>query len=218
MFRALGHSTTRGRLLMGLEDTTEKKGRAEAVALGLDEMARAFGEMDGRRRDEEAAAMEKDGDDAVDKSARRCSVGWRRLTESREAIVMTDSKVNVAQKVDQGDSPAKILRSATQFKRWGRKYPFLRYGLPLISLTVLGSVGLAHLIQGSKEVTKEKDDLEWEMIESTKALSRTGPMDGYKPKKFSLEEELKALQERVDIYNYEYKKIPRPNEGNTNAK
>lgn len=63
-------------------------------------------------------------------------------------VVMTDRKVNLAQKVDNGDSPAKILSSAAQFKRWGRKYPFLRYGLPLISLTVLGSVGLAHLIQG----------------------------------------------------------------------
>ncbi|KAH7684019.1 cytochrome c oxidase assembly protein subunit 16 protein [Dioscorea alata] len=131
---------------------------------------------------------------------------------------MTDRKVNLAEKVDHGDSPAKILGSAVQFKRWGRKYPFLRYGLPLISLTVLGSVGLAHLIQGGKEVSKEKDDLEWELLESTKALSRTGPMEGYKPKKFSLEEELKVLQERVDIYNYEYKKIPKPNEGNANTK
>lgn len=45
----------------------------------------------------------------------------------------------------------------------------------------------------SKEVSKEKDDLEWELLESTKALSRTGPMEGYKPKKFSLEEELKVF-------------------------
>ena len=33
-------------------------------------------------------------------------------------------------------------------KRLGRKNPFLKYGLPLISLTVFGTVGLAHLLQG----------------------------------------------------------------------
>ncbi|KAI0507082.1 hypothetical protein KFK09_013200 [Dendrobium nobile] len=109
--------------------------------------------------------------------------------------------------------PTKIFYSASEFKRWGRKYPFIRYGLPLISLTVLGSIGLSHLIQGSKEVTKEKDDLEWDIIETTKALTRTGPSTGYNPRKISLEEELKALQEKVDINNYEYKRIPRPNEG-----
>nr|CAD1838946.1 unnamed protein product [Ananas comosus var. bracteatus] len=118
-----------------------------------------------------------------------------------------EHKYTVAPKVE---TRPKILYTASQFKRWGRKYPFVRYGLPLISLTVLGSVGLAHLIQGSKEVTKEKDDLEWEIIETTKALTRTGPVEGYKPKNLSLEEELKALQEKVDINKYEYKKIPRP--------
>ncbi|KAI0507092.1 hypothetical protein KFK09_013210 [Dendrobium nobile] len=90
---------------------------------------------------------------------------------------------------------------------------YIRYGLPLISLTVLGSIGHSHLIQGSKEVTKEKDDLEWDIIETTKALTRTGPSTGYNPRKISLEEELKALQEKVDITNYEYKRIPRQNEG-----
>ncbi|XP_020580850.1 uncharacterized protein LOC110024976 [Phalaenopsis equestris] len=110
--------------------------------------------------------------------------------------------------------PTKVLHSTSEFKRWGRKYPFIRYGLPLISLTVLGSVGLAHLIRGSKEVTKEKDDLEWDIIETTKALTRTGPTMAYNPKKLSLEEELKALQEKVDINNYEYKRIPRPKEVN----
>lgn len=125
----------------------------------------------------------------------------------------TEAKINSAQKIDPGVPPTRILHKAAEFKRWGRKYPFLRYGLPFISLTVLGSVGLAHLIQGSKEVTKEKDDLEWEIIETTKALTRTGPKDGNKPKKISLEEELKALQQKVDINNYEYKRIPRPDEG-----
>lgn len=108
---------------------------------------------------------------------------------------------------------AKFQNSASGFKRWGRKYPFIRYGLPLISLTVFGTVGLGHLLQGSKDIAKVKDDQEWEIIETQKALSRTGPINAYQPKKMSLEEELKALQEKVNINNYEYKKIPKPNEG-----
>lgn len=46
---------------------------------------------------------------------------------------------------------ARIQTSAPSFKRWGRRHPFVRYGLPMISLTVLGAVGLAHLIQGRLE-------------------------------------------------------------------
>ncbi|XVF75563.1 hypothetical protein PTKIN_Ptkin13bG0196800 [Pterospermum kingtungense] len=87
---------------------------------------------------------------------------------------------------------SKVQSSASSFKRWGRKHPFVRYGLPMISLTVLGAVGLGHLLQGSKDIAKVKDDQEWEIIETRKALSRTGPIDAYKPKKISLEEELKV--------------------------
>ncbi|XP_020548764.1 uncharacterized protein LOC105161328 isoform X1 [Sesamum indicum] len=110
-------------------------------------------------------------------------------------------------------STARSQPSAQKFKRWGRTSPFVRYGLPMISLTVLGALGLGHLLQGSKDIARIKDDQEWEIIETRKALSRTGPVDAYKPKKISLEEELKALQQKVDIENYEYKKIPRRNEG-----
>ncbi|KAJ4821373.1 cytochrome C oxidase assembly protein [Rhynchospora pubera] len=124
---------------------------------------------------------------------------------------------STAQRVDSVGSTTKLSQRASEFKRWGRKYPFVRYGIPLISLTVLGSVGLAHLIQGRQEVTKEKDDLEWEIIENTRSLSRTGPTEGYKPKKRSLEEELKALQEKVDINKYDYKPIPKPNETKSKA-
>ncbi|KAL7228667.1 hypothetical protein ACSBR2_007383 [Camellia fascicularis] len=38
--------------------------------------------------------------------------------------------------------------SPSEFRRWGRKSPFVRYGLPMISLTVFGAVGLGHLLQG----------------------------------------------------------------------
>ncbi|KAM0924235.1 hypothetical protein ACQ4PT_005009 [Festuca glaucescens] len=121
--------------------------------------------------------------------------------------------MNTTQKVDPVEPAARIAQQASQFKRWGRKYPFVRYGLPLISLTVFGAVGLGHLIQGGKEVSKEKEDIEWEVVETTKALSRTGPVEGaYKPKNLSLEDELKALQKKVDINSYDYKRIPKPNE------
>ncbi|PSR98896.1 Cytochrome c oxidase assembly protein [Actinidia chinensis var. chinensis] len=110
----------------------------------------------------------------------------------------------------------KFQNSASGFKRWGRRSPFIRYGVPMISLTVFGALGLGHLLQGSKDIAKVKDDQEWEIIETRKALSRTGPVEAYKPKKISLEEELKAMQKKVDINNYEYKKIPKPNKGQSN--
>lgn len=124
----------------------------------------------------------------------------------------SESKASSAQKVDPVISPAKIFDKVSQFKRMCRKYPFIGYGIPLISLTVLGSIGLSHLLQGSKDVAKERDDIEWEIIETKKALTRLGPKDGYAPKKLSLEEELKALQQKIDINSYEYKRIPKPNE------
>ncbi|XP_010532724.1 PREDICTED: uncharacterized protein LOC104808680 [Tarenaya hassleriana] len=106
---------------------------------------------------------------------------------------------------------------SSSFKRWGRRHPFVRYGLPMISLTVFGAVGLSQLLQGSKDIAKVKDDQEWEIIEERKALSRTGPVDAYKPKKISIEEELEALQEKLDINEYEYKKIPRPTESKSRS-
>ncbi|KAG8380509.1 hypothetical protein BUALT_Bualt06G0023100 [Buddleja alternifolia] len=138
-----------------------------------------------------------------------------------EVIVWSAEKMGVQmtadrpKKVDNQPVPStsRFEPSAPKFKRWGRKSPFVRYGLPMISLTVLGALGLGHLLQGSKDIAKVKDDQEWEIIETRKALSRTGPVNAYKPKKISLEEELKALQQKIDIENYEYKKIPKLNEG-----
>ncbi|KAF8397707.1 hypothetical protein HHK36_016629 [Tetracentron sinense] len=129
------------------------------------------------------------------------------------AAMTTETAMDLPKKMNLAATTAKIWHSASEFKRWGRKYPFIRYGLPMISLTIFGTVGLGHLLQGSKDVAKVKDDHEWEIIETKKALSRTGPIEGYNPKKISLEEELKALQQKVDINNYEYKRIPKPNEG-----
>ncbi|XP_023533207.1 uncharacterized protein LOC111795161 [Cucurbita pepo subsp. pepo] len=126
---------------------------------------------------------------------------------------MTSTEAGMGQSTEQKKSVSAnnaARSSPSMFKRWGRRHPFIRYGLPMISLTVLGAVGLGHLLQGSKDIAKVKDDQEWEITEMRKALSRTGPIDAYKPKNISLEEELRALQEKVDINNYEYKRIPKP--------
>ncbi|KAG6412706.1 hypothetical protein SASPL_125391 [Salvia splendens] len=128
---------------------------------------------------------------------------------------MTVAHTAAAKEDNNRSAPSTAARakpSASKFKRWGRQSPFLRYGLPMISLTVIGALGLGHLLQGSKDIAKVKDDQEWEIIETRKALSRTGPLNAYNPKKTSLEEELKAMQQMVDIDNYEYKKIPKPKE------
>lgn len=49
-----------------------------------------------------------------------------------------------------------------------------------------------HLCLPSKDISRVKDDKEWEIIEARKALSRTGPVNAYKPKKISLDDELKV--------------------------
>eukprot|EP00252_Welwitschia_mirabilis_P007172 TRINITY_DN18297_c0_g1_i9.p1 TRINITY_DN18297_c0_g1~~TRINITY_DN18297_c0_g1_i9.p1 ORF type:complete len:134 (-),score=33.21 TRINITY_DN18297_c0_g1_i9:205-606(-) len=107
----------------------------------------------------------------------------------------------------------KSFLNSTIYKQWLNANPFLRFGLPLISLTILGAVGLAHLQQGRKDVEKVREDKEWEATQTTKALSREGPLGKFvKPsnKQLDLERELKTLQEKTDINNFEYKKIPRP--------
>ena len=43
---------------------------------------------------------------------------------------------------------AKLQNPPAGFKRMGRASPFIRYGLPMISLTVLGTLGLGYLLQG----------------------------------------------------------------------
>lgn len=110
---------------------------------------------------------------------------------------------------------APSIANAAAYKRVGRTNPFLRYGLPLVTLTVLGSLGLAHLQQGRRDVAIARDEQEWEVIKDTRGLSRESPIGGSirrRNKKLDLEEELKAMQEKIDINTFEYKKIPRPGE------
>lgn len=96
-------------------------------------------------------------------------------------------------------------------KKWN---PFIKFGVPLISLTVLGSVALAHLQQGRKDVLNARDEKEWERMAANKALTREGVVAGAvadavaKKKPLNLEEEL----QKVKIDDFEYVRVPKPKE------
>ncbi|CAN5957624.1 unnamed protein product [Sphagnum jensenii] len=94
----------------------------------------------------------------------------------------------------------------SNFKRLGWTNPFLKYGVPLISLTILGSLGLAHLQQGWKDVLSAQDDREWQATALSQSLTGEGPVAGAKKKKLNLEEERK----KVEVKPFDYKPIPRP--------
>ncbi|KAI5055524.1 hypothetical protein GOP47_0029045 [Adiantum capillus-veneris] len=98
------------------------------------------------------------------------------------------------------------------YKRKVRSSPFLRFGLPLISLTVVGFWGLGHLVQGRRDVSDILDEQGWERIKETEGLTREGSIGNMsrKNKKIDLEEELKVMQEKMDLDSFEYKRIPRP--------
>ncbi|WZZ10302.1 hypothetical protein YC2023_096223 [Brassica napus] len=40
----------------------------------------------------------------------------------------------------QKPSPSTLKQPSSSIKRWGRRHPFVRYGLPMISLTVFGPI------------------------------------------------------------------------------
>lgn len=61
--------------------------------------------------------------------------------ETQTVMSQSDKPKNVSTKSSKAQTPS-------PFKRWGRKHPFVRYGLPMISLTVFGAIGLGHLLQG----------------------------------------------------------------------
>lgn len=63
---------------------------------------------------------------------------------------------------------------------------------------------MSYLFWFSKDISKVKDDKEWEIIEERKALSRTGPVNAYNPKNISLEEELKVCISFFFIYHTQY--------------
>lgn len=57
-----------------------------------------------------------------------------------------------AKKLNLAVSRVRVQYSASKPKRWARKYPFISYGLPFISLTVLGTLGLGHLLHGRQVI------------------------------------------------------------------
>lgn len=42
----------------------------------------------------------------------------------------------------------KLHKSTSGYRRWGRRTPFFRYGLPMLSFMIFGTVGLGHILQG----------------------------------------------------------------------
>lgn len=83
-------------------------------------------------------------------------------------FTMTSTEAGMGQSTE----PKKRIASAnnvaraspSMFRRWGRSHPFIRYGLPMISLTVLGAVGLGHLLQGRLVVASTVWSLRFKVI------------------------------------------------------
>lgn len=63
-------------------------------------------------------------------------------------IVQTTKEHSKKANMFPASAAAKMQNPSSAFKRVGRTSPFIRYGLPMISLTVLGALGLGHLLQG----------------------------------------------------------------------
>ena len=82
-----------------------------------------------------------------------------------------------------------------------RRSKFLRYGLPFVSLLVLGSYGLSEF---TSIVVKRRE-------EKTRQLT-TEEMLSFqkKPEKVDLEEEHRKTIEKLDIEHWENKRGPRP--------
>nr|KAJ0221814.1 hypothetical protein LSAT_V11C200054010 [Lactuca sativa] len=111
---------------------------------------------------------------------------WRlRMTTIKTTM---DRQPNTTNKPEYTNA-AKIQNSALGYKIWGIKGPFIRYGLLMISLNVFVALGLGYLF-----TSQVKDDQEWEILETKKAFSRTRPIEAYKPKNLSIEEEQNNLK------------------------
>eukprot|EP00041_Stephanoeca_diplocostata_P018634 m.391377 g.391377 ORF g.391377 m.391377 type:complete len:95 (-) comp21074_c0_seq14:498-782(-) len=81
---------------------------------------------------------------------------------------------------------------------------FFRFGLPLVLLSVAGSFGIRELAQLRIEVREEKSrQMSMQEIENLTKMKR---------KPFSIDDEFKRLNEKIDINSYENKRIPRPGE------
>ncbi|EFJ08041.1 hypothetical protein SELMODRAFT_132552 [Selaginella moellendorffii] len=105
------------------------------------------------------------------------------------------------------------VRGIQKGRRLSGSNRFFLFGLPIIAGSVIGYVGIAQIVAGRTEVVHERDERDWELLKVTQALSKEGILKNFKQRKpTTLEEELKAIQQHVDINNFEYKKVPRPGE------
>lgn len=82
-----------------------------------------------------------------------------------------------------------------------RRNKFLRYGLPFISLLVLGSYGLSEFTSIVVKKREEKN----RMLTAEEQLSFQK-----KAGKIDLEEEYRKTNEKLDIEHWENKRGPRP--------
>ncbi|CAI5503803.1 unnamed protein product [Closterium sp. Naga37s-1] len=86
----------------------------------------------------------------------------------------------------------------------------------MLSMMVVGSVGLGYMVQGRRDLERAKDDGEWAALEATRSLTRESDIGELKtPAKrapLDLEEELKRMQQKIDINNYEFKPVLKPKE------
>lgn len=92
---------------------------------------------------------------------------------------------------------SRILGNVKKFAR--RKS--VRYGLPFISLLVLGSFGLSEF----SSIVIAKREQKNKMLTNEEARAFQNPQ-----KKFDLEEELERTMNKLDIEHWENKRGPRP--------
>ena len=88
-----------------------------------------------------------------------------------------------------------------------RKNRGLRYGVPFVSLLVLGSFGLSEFTS----ITVKKREERNRSLTAEEALSFQK-----KVKKVDVEQEYKELNKKLDIEHWENKRGPRPWENNQN--
>eukprot|EP00039_Didymoeca_costata_P010588 m.142823 g.142823 ORF g.142823 m.142823 type:complete len:93 (+) comp14889_c0_seq3:297-575(+) len=84
------------------------------------------------------------------------------------------------------------------------KSPFFTFGLPLVLLTVAGSVGIREFAALRIDAKKRKaHKLSTEEIDALTQRER---------KNFSIKDEYTRLQDKININEWENKRVPRPEE------
>eukprot|EP00897_Mesotaenium_endlicherianum_P010404 jgi/Mesen1/9392/ME000613S08754 len=95
------------------------------------------------------------------------------------------------------------------YRRSSRGGPFVKYGIPLLSLVVLGYASIGHLMQGRRDISQAKDDADWARSTASNASSAAIQARVKRESSVDLEHELEVLQKKVDIDAFEYKPVPK---------